>query len=485
MKAQENIKLNTSNIKMYRLFFIIMMASCIYGKVLIPDYDMQFPSAQITPSGSMWPKFKPVTAPLAIASADVPCAYYNGKTTLIIIEPYIDEVIIKYKECGSSAIMILGTSSIYPGTSVRYFRNAVPFTTVDEVYPVTELLSVNAKTVIELFKNVSSVNKTLPIYVTLTAEEGNIWKDSAYGGGMLSQVTLLGAIYLAVGIWCTINIFRMFEYEMPHLKVPVILSALVGFGSYLRTGGFVDYQGWRQLGDYVAASFFSHAGIGFIFSACWFMSLLMLNMVDRSNINVKLMINRYMWPYIIITVIRVSLDWVFSLVTCFNLTSGSYLLTSSIIWTTVSAGMDLSLAVIFVISFIKVLRARARGIEMGNKRNKYDRSLLVTVFINFGIAFFIICYFVLSLIAWFGLAGYPDRVFLFYFVQPMLLSFIALLLTISIHLRITQHIKSSYTKSPMSSDIIKTNTNTNSNNTNTGDITPTSNDTPLNTLTVN
>ncbi|SNW62201.1 Transmembrane domain-containing protein [Orpheovirus IHUMI-LCC2] len=445
----------------YLVILLFLSVNYSISKVIIEGYGKEFTSAQITPTGNMWPKFNDITAPLSIASPDVPCPYYKGTIVWMVIDAYMDEIIMNYKDCGAAGIIILGTSTYIPGIAIRYFRNQIPFTDVNNVYPVAELTPDDGTTVVELYKSIVTVNMTSIVYVTLTAEEGNVWKDNAYGPGMFLQVILLGAIYLSIAIWSIINIYRMIKYEMPHLKVPSILSALVGFGSVLRSIGFIDYEGRKQLMDYRAANFLSHAGIGFIFSACWFMSLLMLSIVDKSNLKIKLIMYRYLWPYIVVSILRVSIDWIFSILTVVNLTEYVYVLTTAIIWTSSSALMDLALAVIFIIGFVKVLQSRNASKRLQSKENRYDKSLVTTVILNLLISFFIILYFIFSLVAWFGLAGYPNGIFLFYFIQPMLLSFIALLLTISLHLRIVQHIQSSFTKSPTSSGNANTNSNKN------------------------
>ncbi|SNW62313.1 Transmembrane domain-containing protein [Orpheovirus IHUMI-LCC2] len=428
---------------MHRWIILLFLIYTSYCKVQIPALGLTYMSAQITPTGQYWQKFEPVDGVIMLVDAQIPCEAYKGLIAFAIVEPYMDDKILYLKECGAKAVLILGVNTVYPGNAIRFFRNGEPFTDEKELYPVTELRPSDGAELANYFVNITVASQfTQFIYVIMDAEEGNVWKDHAYSPGMYSQQFILGPTCILVIVWSIINIYRLVKKDIPHPKVPYILCALLIIGNIFRLIGFVDFQGWKQIMDFKAAIFFSYAGIGFVFSASWFMTLLMLNTVDRSNIKVTLIMKRYLWPYIVISVILVANDWINSQALYITLTSYADIISVAIVWSTVSAGIYLALGIIFVVAFGKVYYARKRSLALQSNQSKDDRILIITTTINLVIGVSIILYALISLITWADLAGYPDREILFYFIQPLLLSIVAIAITVNVHLRIQQYVES-------------------------------------------
>lgn len=398
-------------------------------KLDVPNLNLTLPTGQLTPRGYGWPAFSPISGELILVDPNEDCKIYENKIVFIRVEPYIDDRIVFYKNCGVKGILVAGVSSIIPGDTITIMRNAEPFMTMDNPYPVSDVTSTEGTKLLKILQNTT-------LMVTLDASDGNVWKEAFHSPAYYATSIVPGLITLLVAAWSIINGIRIYQTSLKYPKVPYIICALTCAGSLLRLLGFIDFKSWRQLYEFRAAIFLSSAGIGIVFSACWFMALLMLNTVDKSNIKIKLIMKRYLWPYILVTVILVATDWILSLLSTTALIANPGAMTIiSLLWIAITTGLSLSLGIVFIIAFSKFTIMKRRSNVRGNK---YDNMLKITVIINLIIGICIVLYFILTIVA-FVVGAIPFLGLIVLFSLPTILSIISLCLMLSIHLRIRQH----------------------------------------------
>ncbi|SNW62330.1 Transmembrane domain-containing protein [Orpheovirus IHUMI-LCC2] len=424
------------------LFIILTILGTISCKLDIPSVNLTLSTGQLTPRGVDWPQFSPISGELILVDPREDCKIYENKIVFILTEPYIDNKIIFYKNCGAKGIVVYGLSSVVPGDSISIMENREPFMTRDNPYPVSDVTSTDGTKLYKILKNTT-------LMVTMDATDGNIWKQAFNSPSYYAASIVPGIITLVVTAWSIINVVRIYQTSMKYPKVPYIICSLTFVGSILRLLGFIDFKGWRQLYECRASIFLTSAGIGIIFSACWFMALLMLNTVDKSNIKIKLIMKRYLWPYIIITIILIAADWILSVLSITMISTPGAILIVSFIWIAVTTGLTLSLGIVFIIAFTKFTIVRRRSNIRGNK---YDSMLKITVIINLIIGVCIVLYFILTIVA-FVVGAIPYLGLIVFFTLPTILSIISLCLMLSIHLRITQQqLKSSVSSKSTGTD---------------------------------
>lgn len=410
------------------LFIGLLLVGAVFGAVRLPleNGAPSFYAAQIVPRGPNWPQFAPISGPLMFLSNVSRCEQFAGRIGFMVIQGNVDLSIMYLKECGAIGVVIMGTDSLFPGSAYRKMWNAVPFTTKDEVFPVVEMTPSNGTLLLQFIRNASKENPPRLVYAEVDANDENVWRTLTYTTYFIIPL-ICGPIYFVSAVISAINLARTKIYNVKHPKIPNIVNSLNLVGATLRFIGVIDFQGFWQVMPFMLAGFLTNAGIGPIMSSIWFAAVLMFN-ITRKNIPAKwnfLVIRRDLWIYIIISCVLCLLDWINSLVINSNLTSRDVGLTVGLVWTIVTAAFAMALSIIYTIAFVKFVRAVARSDNLKGVRNVGRMRRLI--FSNAAIAICIFAYAMISVVAWAGLAGYPDRSLAMYFGQPLILGIASLI----------------------------------------------------------
>lgn len=410
------------------LLFGLVLVGTVYGALRLPleGGAPSFFAPQIVPRGYGWPQFAPISGSLMFLSNVSKCEQFSGRIAFMVIQGNVDLRIKYLKDCGAIGVVIMGTDSLFAGSSFRRMWNLEPFTTKDEVYPVVEVAATNGTKILQFIGNASKEMPPRLLFAEVDSTDVSVWRIATYSSYLIIPL-ICGPLYFASAVVSAINLYRTKKYNVKHPRIPNIVNSLNFSGAVLRVIGMIDFQGFWQVMPFMLAGFLTNAGIGPIMSAIWFGAVLMFS-ITRKNIPAKwgfIVIRRDLWIYIIITCVLCLLDWINSLVINSNLTSRDVGISVGVVWTAVTAGFAMTLAIIYTIAFIKFVKAVARSDNLKGVRNVTRMRRLI--FTNGAIALCIFGYSLISLIAWLGLAGYPDRSLAMYFGQPLLLGVASLI----------------------------------------------------------
>lgn len=299
---------------MYKLFLFTLITTSITvvsGKIILPNFDITYPSGQLTPKGYYHPLFEPVTGMLMFESKDIPKEAYKGTILLAVASGagFHDDIIFRHMSYGCAGTILMGGAPLFPGDSVAKMRNAESFAWMEDgkevIYPAVGITVSNFTNLFGILNETFFVNKT-PVIVTITSEENdNEWKLRGLYPPFQAMVIINGTASLFYVVWCCKTLQLLVKGKLFHKGAVTSSTTIINLThNVTRIIGLVNFNCVHQMFDFVSAGIISSFNVPLLFIACWIHALVMYQIVDKNSLEVKSFLGKkVIWPFIVACVL--------------------------------------------------------------------------------------------------------------------------------------------------------------------------------------
>lgn len=382
---------------MYKSFtlFLLTLIAIVSSKVILPGFNITYESGQLTPMGFDHPLFDPITSVLMFETDQIPVEYYKGTIVMALGSGagYHDDIIFRHISYGAAGSIIMGAAQDFPGDSVGKMRNEHSFAWKEGdrevIYPVVGITYPDFLKIFDILNQTTFV-QNIPVFVTITSEDGdNLWKQQGLHPLFLSMISINGFFNLFFIVWNCKILQLLIKGNLFHKGAVTSSTTIINLThNVTRIIGFVNFNCFFQLYDFVSANIISSFNVPLIFIACWINSLIMYQIVDKHDLAVRSFLGkRVVWPFIAASVILLVNDNVLAGLYGVNYTDPLGPFYVAIVRIAVTCGLAFVLGVVYTIGCILILKA-LKSSPIGSKHNdRLIRKHIIMLLITSGCLF--------------------------------------------------------------------------------------------------
>lgn len=434
-----------------RIVIILLFVTLVTSRITIPDLNISYISAHLTPRGYDWPEISE-SGKLIMEDSNLDGSLYNNSIVMMRFRPNWDIDVCKYQDLGAKCVIVEGTTYFVPGFIIIKGDNNCNYNCA------VDMNAGDFALLMEIYHNFTiASNYRTYLHIEVDSSDGNQWKEMSNSALIWLTQIPGGMESIIITIWSIYELVRIRTYpDLKMLGATVVCSLLLSSG-LLGIVGFIDFDCLRQVMNHRVCNFFTSARISPIFSACYWLVFLMM---ETGKISVKI---DYGFPdhikfFIPITILLVATDYICSILITYLSTAVS-IITLLIIWLSIILGLVCLCAIFMTIVSINTLKRLSTSIKM------YKRQELKPILTRLMVVLIIIS---ISLFSYVVVAGvtnytinYPYPLAGTFFTYNMLLNIISFSLAYNTHKSINGRISGvikKVTTSGSSSNHTETNT---------------------------
>lgn len=360
-----------------QIIVLVGIIPSLYTKVIFNDKT--YSSGQLTSYGFDDRSFEPITGTLVLESQLI------GSCNNIILlsigadETYSDDIIFKHIDKGCLGTIIVGVSEIYPGDSVNNMRNNREFS-----YPAVGITYPDFESILKDLMMITNHS------VTINGELGdNMWKTLGLTSIILTMIIMNGIFCSFFIIWNSKTLQIIFSSgKQDSARVTITTTIINIVHNVIRIVGLINYNGFYQLYDSIAASIISSFAPPILFIACWINGLIMHQIVNRNNLKINNFLNsKTTWPFIVCSILVLVSDIVLN--GLYSIKFGDPLspLYISIARILVTCLLTLSLSIVYIVGSAFILKSLKSNPIPSKRRTSLIRKSSVNLFVMSGLLF--------------------------------------------------------------------------------------------------